>query len=139
MDKDKDFVIKIIQYLQNKYGIIFFITTKDFDTLYRWWEKRIPIRIVKEAVTNIVERWTEKKKKIYSFSNFNYEVKKIFKAFLQLDVGSERGDNETQTKEDKNQFEEIEYFFNHYPEELSILREDFENIYRKIKNEENID
>ena len=78
MDKDKDFVIEIIQYLQNKYDIIFFITPRDFDVLYNWWEKRIPLRIIKESIINVVDRWKEKGKGINSFANFSYEVKKNF-------------------------------------------------------------
>lgn len=139
MDKDKDFVIEIIQYLQNKYEIIFFITPKDFDVLYNWWEKRIPLRIVKESITNVVERWKEKGKVITGFANFRYEVRKGFQAFLQLSVGSEKSENETQTPEEKDPFVEINHFFNNYPLQLTPLKEAFDNIYQKIKKNENID
>ena len=138
MNEDKDFVIEIIQYLQNKYEIIFFITPRDFDVLYNWWEKRIPLRIVKESVINVVDRWKEKGKDINSFANFSYEVKKNFKAFLQLSVGSEKSENETQTPEEKDPFEEINHFFNNYPLQLTPLKEEFHNIFQKIKNNENI-
>ena len=139
MNEDKDFVIEIIQYLQNKYEIIFFITPRDFDVLYNWWEKRIPLRIVKESTINVVDRWKEKGKAINSFANFSYEVKKNFKAFLQLSVGSEKSENETQTPEEKDPFEEINHFFNNYPDQLTPLKEEFDNIYQKIKNNESID
>jgi hypothetical protein len=139
MNEDKDFVIEIIQYLQNKYEIIFFITPRDFDVLYNWWEKRIPLRIVKESVINVVDRWKEKGKDINSFANFSYEVKKNFKAFLQLSVGSENSENETQTPEEKDPFAELNHFFNNYPDQLIPLKEEFDNIYRKIKNNESVD
>lgn len=132
MDRDKDFVIDIIQYLQNKYDIIFFITTKDFDTLYNWWEKRIPLRIVKESIVKVVERWKEKGKDINSFTNFKYEVRKNFQAFLQLNVGSDTDENDTDNPGEKDPFKEIKFFFNHYPQELMTLKEEFENIYRKL-------
>lgn len=136
MNEDKDFVIEIIQYLQNKYDIIFFITPKDFDVLYNWWEKRIPLRIVKESIINVVDRWKKKEKTINSFANFSYEVKKNFKAFLQLSVGSE---NEIQTPEEKDPFAEINDFFNNYPLQLTPLKEEFDNIYQKIKKNKSID
>jgi hypothetical protein len=138
MNEDKDFVIEIIQYLQNKYEIIFFITPRDFDVLYNWWEKRIPLRIVKESIINVVERWKEKGKDINSFANFRYEVKKKFKAFLQLSLGSEKSENETQTQEEKNPFAEINHFFDNYPDQLIPLKEEFDNIYQKIKNNKSV-
>lgn len=139
MNEDKDFVIEIIQYLQNKYDIIFFITPKDFDVLYNWWEKRIPRRVVKESIINVVERWQEKGKAINSFANFSYEVRKNFKAFLQLSVGSEKSEDETQSPEEKDPFAEINHFFNNYPMQLTSLKEAFHVIYQKVKNNENVD
>jgi len=134
---DHDFVIKIIQYLENHYGITFFITTKDFDALYNWWEKRIPIGLIKESIAKVVERWTAKNKEIYSFSNFTYEVRKNFKDFLQLNVGIET--REEETAEGKNEFEEIDNFFNNYPDELAELKADFETIFQQLKNKESFD
>lgn len=129
---DNDFVIKIIQYLDNRCGIVFFITTKDFDILYNWWEKRIPIGIIKESMVKVVERWTAKNKKIYSFTNFGYEVRKNFKNFLQLNVGGETGEEEEQ----ENELTEIENFFRDYPGELLDLKEGFEIIFQRLKNKE---
>ncbi len=138
MDQDKDYVIKIIQYLQNRHGIIFFISSNDFNTLYHWWEKRIPFGIIKESISQVIERWKVKKKGITGFSNFRYEVKKNFSAFLQLGVGSERDDKDTDTHTSlvRRKHEEIEAFFENYPVRLLPLREDFELLYDKIKKRE---
>jgi len=131
-------VIEIIQYLQNKYEIIFFITPKDFDVLYRWWEKRIPLRIVKESITNVVERWQEKGKIITGFANFRYEVKKVFQAFIQLSVGSEKSEDETQTPEENDPLAGINHFFYNYPLQLTPLKKEFHDIYQKIKDHESV-
>lgn len=130
---DYDYIIPVIQYLEAKHGIVFFITTKDFDVLYRWWEKRIPLKIIKESISTVVGRWEAKKKKITSFSTFYYEVKKNFKAFLELNVGAG-------TREERGETcDEIETFLSHYPEQLFDVKEDFETAYRKIKAKESFD
>ncbi len=135
----RDFVIKVIQYLENSFGITFFITTKDFDVLYRWYEKRIPIHIVKESISNVVERWTQKNKKIYSFSNFYYEVKKSFTTFLQLSVGRETEGEASEPETAANRYAEIENFFKNYPDDLITLKGEFERIFQQLKNKENVD
>ena len=130
---DYDFIIKIIQFLESKFGISFFITTMDFDVLYLWWEKRIPFKIIEESISNVTIRWNLRKRKIYSFSNFSYEVRKNYKGFLELNVSVER-------KEDKKEeYDKIEKFFDNYPEELIKLKKEFEDIHKKFKNKENID
>lgn len=130
---DYDYIIPIIQYLETKHGITFFITTKDFDILYRWWEKRIPLKIIKESLSTVVGRWEAKKKKITSFSTFYYEVKKNFKVFLELNVGADVRDEKGEA------YEEIETFLTHYPEQLLDLKEDFETAYRKLKAKESFE
>ena len=132
-DPDYDYIILIIQYLETKHGITFFITTKDFDILYRWWEKRIPLRIIKESISTVAGRWEARKKKITSFSTFYYEVKKNFKVFLELNVGAE-------VREEKGEaFEEIETFLTRYPEQLLDLKEDFDTAYGKLKAKESFE
>jgi hypothetical protein len=135
----RDYVIKVIQYLENSFGITFFINTRDFDVLYRWYEKRIPIHIVKESISNVVERWTRKNKKIYSFSNFYYEVKKNFNVFLQLSVGRETGGEASEPETEANRYAEIENFFENYPDDLITLKEEFERIFQQLKNKENVE
>jgi len=137
MTDDKDFILKIIQYLQNTYGIIFFITTKDFDTLYNWWEKRIPLLLIKDSIAVVVNRWREKNREIYSFSNFKYEVRKNFKSFLQLNVGSTNEEQKDTSPEEE--YGEINRFLHRFPPPLTDLKEDFEHIYTQIKNNETPD
>ena len=130
---DYDFIIKIIQFLESKFGISFFITTMDFDVLYLWWEKRIPFKIIEESISNVINRWNLRKRKIYSFSNFSYEVRKNYKGFLELNVSVERNEDK------KEEYDKIEKFFNNYPEELIRLKKEFEDIHEKFKNKGNID
>ena len=138
-DDGYDFVIKVIQYLEYTFGIRFFITPKDFDVVFRWYEKRIPIHIVKESMAIVVERRAQKNKKISSFSNFYYQVKKNFETFLQLSLGAESEAPQGDSKVNENPYEEIENFFKNYPEDLIPLKQDFETFFRQIKNKENVD
>jgi hypothetical protein len=139
-DDGYDFVIRVIQYLDYTFKIRFFTTTRDFDVLYRWWEKRIPMHIVKESIANVVERRTQKNKKITGFSNFYYEVKKNFQVFLQLNVGGEdREPGSEKTAVAGGEYAEFETFFENYPEDLTALKEDFETLFQKIKNKEDVE
>ncbi len=131
------FVTRAILFLENTYGIHFFITPKDFDVLYRWYEKRIPFPIVRESIGNVVERWKEKNKTIYSFSNFSYEVKKNFNTFLQLNVGASV--DVTRDKPGTDEYAEAQRFFDRFPPALVTLKHDLEEIFRRVKNKEEIE
>lgn len=139
-DKDDgyDYVTRVILYLDYTFGIRFFITPKDFDVLYRWFEKRIPLSIVNESIANVVGRWKEKNKTVNGFSNFYYEVKKNFDAFLQLNVGAHVGEPQTD-RSAVDEYAGVERFFEDYPARLVSLRADFEELFRKVKNKEGID
>ena len=130
--EDYDFIIRIIQYLDYEFGIRFFITSRDFDVLYKWWERRIPFSVIMESMSTVVEDWARKEKKIYGFSNFSYRVKKNYQGFLQLNVGDENRD-------ESDEYFEIEQFFHQYPMELIDLKEDFKKIFHRLKNGEIID
>jgi len=57
---DYDYIIRVIQFLDERYGIRFFISTRDFDVLYHWWEKRIPIEIVEQSLAAVVDRFRKR-------------------------------------------------------------------------------
>ncbi len=124
---DYDYIIHVIQYLEYKHGVSFLITTQDFDLLYRWWEKRIPLEIVRESISIVARRRAEKKKRVDSISNFYFEVKKNFKAFLELQVGD--GCRQEKT----NRYEDIENFLMNFPEKLLELKPEFEILFLQLK------
>lgn len=130
--EDYDFIIRIIQFLDYRWGIRFFISTRDFDILYRWWERKIPMGVIKDAISAVVADWRKKGKRISGFSNFSYRVKRKHQAFMQLHVGEDR-------PEEADDYHRIEHFFNHYPPALVTLRRDFEEVYRGLRKGEDID
>ncbi len=139
-DEDKEYIIRIIQHLQFHYNIIFFITTSDFDMLYHWWEKRIPFPVIKESIERVIERWRLKNKKIESFSNFSYEVRKSFESFLQLNVGGEgKESNEASGEAAAPRIDPVEKFLNEFPEVLISLKTDFEMLRSCRDNNESVD
>lgn len=87
---DHDYVIRVIQYLDARHHIRFFITSKDFDVLYRWWEKGIPQAVIREAIDRVVERGRRRQRPPARFSSFGYEVRKGYQSFLSLEAGGRR-------------------------------------------------
>ncbi|HLP45128.1 MAG TPA: hypothetical protein VK186_22535 [Candidatus Deferrimicrobium sp.] len=144
-DDGYDFVITLIQFLEDTFNIHFFITPKDFDVLYRWYEKRIPLHIIKESITAVVERWSRKNKKIAGFSNFYYQVKKDFESFLHLQVGAENQNTSPDfltgdiVQEYGYEYRAWGNFFKNFPTDLAVLKEDFEIIFQQVKNKEKIE
>ena len=114
---DFDYIIKIIQYLDRQFAIRFFISSKDFDVLYRWWEKRIPFAVVSESLRRVVERRLAKGRTVTSFSVFSRDVRLDYQSFMTLTVGSERSER-SETRDEHN---EIKVIFKPFPGTLSIF------------------
>jgi len=115
---DYDYIIRIIQYLDRRHGIHFFISSRDFDTLYHWWEKRIPEPLIRAALDRVVERRRSQQKPLEHFSAFSNEVRRDYRSFLSLDIGRERS-------EPAEEFSEIKKFLAHFPPQLDFVKEDF--------------
>jgi hypothetical protein len=118
---DYDYIIRIIQYLDRHFAIRFFISSKDFDVLYRWWEKRIPFAVVSAALRRVIERRSPHKPPIASFSVFSREVRLDYQSFLNLSIGRERGG----LREERD---EVKAFLAKFPELLDFLKADFERL-----------
>jgi hypothetical protein len=138
-DYHYNYIIRVIQYLERQHDTYLFITPKDFDSLWNWSEKRIPPRIINESITAVVNRWQAKNKPVTGFSNFKYEVRKNFKAFMELNVGGQAGEAETgdspenAAEEESERLKEVEVFLAHLPEPLEPLKNKFEAIYDDLK------
>jgi hypothetical protein len=116
-DADYDYIIRIIQYLDMRHNIRFFITSKDFDVLYRWWEKDIPEMVLHESLDRVVERGRRRRKPPERFSAFSYEVRKNYQSFLQLGIGGRR-------REDADPHAAFAEFLAHLPAQLEFVRND---------------
>lgn len=145
---NQDYVIQVVQYLQNTCGIIFFITPVDYHTICEWWEKRIPLHIVKDSITNVLVRWNAKNQPLKRFSSFNYEVRKNFKGFMDIKVGSDIDIDVTDTgvqstngnkefaehRETRKNWDEIDRFFSSFPTVLKPIYERFAFFCQAVKN-----
>lgn len=132
IQSDYDYIIRIIQYLDYHFRIHFLITTRDFDILFRWWEKQIPMKVIEESICNVVKRWKNKGKRINGFSNFSYEVNKNFRLFMELNVADSG-------RTEKNELFEIEKFMMEFPPELNPMKSDFKKILRKMSEKKSFD
>ncbi|MBN2399502.1 MAG: hypothetical protein JXI33_04090 [Candidatus Aminicenantes bacterium] len=120
-ENDHDYIIRIIQFLDRQFAIRFFISSRDFDILYRWWEKRIPTRVINGALGRVVERRLAQGKPIVSFSVFSREVRLAYQSFLNLNVGHERN-------ELRDEHGEIKAFLKQFPQALEFLKADFTHL-----------
>lgn len=85
--RDYDYIIRLIEYLSGRHGVRFFVSSGDFDQLYSWWEKRIPEPVIRTAFDCVVQRWGKRNKTVVSFTNFRYEVRKQYSAWLEREIG----------------------------------------------------
>jgi hypothetical protein len=129
---DYDYVIRIIQYLDLHFGIRFFISSRDFDVLYRWWEKRIPQAVIRDSLARVVARRRAHDKKIASFSVFSNEVRRNYQSFLALDIGRERSGPE-------NEYAEIDHFLAAFPAALGFAKDDFAVLFAGRRRKEETD
>ncbi len=119
---DYDYLISIINYLNINYHLNLKIGNKDFDTMYRWWEKDIPIKIVKRTIDILINT---SKREIKSISSLNYRVRKEFENFLTFKIG-ELNENDNQNKN----ISKTEEFINKLPKELIELKKNFKEYYK---------
>jgi hypothetical protein len=129
---DYDYIIRIIQYLDQRHGVHFFISSRDFDILYRWWEKRIPEPVIREALDRVVDRHRLQQKPLEHFSVFSNEVRRDFRSFLSLDVGRQRS-------EPADEHAEIKIFLAQFPPPLEFMKEEFACFFANVMRGEAAD
>lgn len=120
-DSDCDYIIRVIQYLDQRHGIRFFINSRDFDVLYRWWEKRVPEAVIRECIDRVVQRRRRLRRPLDRFSAFSNEVRRSYQAYLSLDVGRQR-------PEPADEHEGIRDFLAHFPRDLEPLKGEFADL-----------
>jgi hypothetical protein len=130
--EDFDYIIRIIQYLDQRYGIRFFISSKDFDVLYRWWEKRIPAAVIRDSLDRVVARSLSRQRPPVHFTAFSNEVRKNYQSFLDLSIGRERS-------EPADEHAETRKFLANFPPDLAFMRSDFETLFSRLLQGEETD
>lgn len=98
-----DYVLGLIEAASQNFGLRFFITSRDFDRLFRWWEKGIPEKLVLEALGRVAARKRKKNESLKSFFSCDNEVKKLFAAYREAGVGQvSRPQPEADTRHDES-------------------------------------
>jgi hypothetical protein len=126
---DYDYIIRIIQYLDRRHNIRFFIGSRDFDLLYHWWEKGIADAVIRDSLDRVVERNRRRAKPLEHFSAFSYEVRRNHQSFLALDVGRAR-------PEPADAHAAQAAFLENVPPALEFLRQDLGELFQKLKRGE---
>lgn len=126
-------MVNLIQYLDMRHGKRFFITPRDFDILYRWWEKGVPIPLVCRTIDAVIERRSRKNKEIGGFSVFSYQVRKDYEEFLQIKSQDER------RAEDDVRCREIDEFLENIPLPLQSLEGEIRRYFQAVKNNKDPD
>jgi len=126
---DYGYIIRVIQYLDRRHGLRFFIGSRDFDVLYRWWEKRIPEAIIRESLDRVVERGRRRSRMPRSLSSFSAEVRRGYDSFLALNVGGAR-------PEPEDEHAGMKAFLAALPPELEFMRDDFKALFVKLQRGE---
>ena len=129
---DHDYIVRVIQYLDERHHIRFFITSKDFDVLYRWWEKGIPPAVIREAVDRVVERGRRRQRPPARFSAFAYEVRKGYQSFLSLGAGASR-------PEPQDPFAAVDRFLALLPPELEFASAEIATLFAAQRRGEAVD
>ncbi len=127
---DYDYIIRIIQYLDQRHGIRFFIGSRDFDVLYHWWEKHVPEAVIHESLDRVVERRSQLQRPLDRFSAFSHEVRRNHQSFLSLDIGGRR------PEEPADEQAEFRNFLQQFPPALEFMKEDFEEFFRRLLRKE---
>lgn len=125
---DFDYIVGLIQFLDRRGGLRFFISTRDFDILYHWWEKGVPAALVQETMERVLERRRAKGRSVDSFHNFSADVRKAYRSFLERSVGSRETAPVTPAAPAAAESAppELELF----PEHLQALRLEFQEMWR---------
>lgn len=117
---DYDYIVRIVQYLDERHAVRFFISTRDFDVLYRWWEKRIPLEIIERSIAAVAERFRKRAKPLRQMESFSYEVRKNYRDFLTLETSRARRLDEL------DPLTLFRRFMEDFPEAIEPLKPDFE-------------
>ena len=121
---DHDYIFSLIDYLFSRHGINFFITSKDFDTLYNWWEKKIPEEIIRKSIDTVIRRRSARGKHVDSFMNFSYEVRKNLVTEFDLKI------NSVSDQAQRDPGKKIDRFFENMSLEIKYLEKDFMKVRR---------
>jgi len=95
--KLKKYIEKILKMLFFRYSVRINMNPLYFDFFARWYDNRVPFFLIYEAVSNLLDR-----KRKFNIFILNYEVRKLYKGYLQLRVGASPEDLKCDTGEFKD-------------------------------------
>ncbi len=124
----REAIVRVIDFLDRRLAIRFFVTPHDFHLAWHWWEKGIPWRVVEEALLEVAARQQKRGKKPTGLRPFAAEVRKRYHEFLELRVGE--GQRE---EKEIDPWDPWVAFLDRLPEPLIPFRGGFEALVTALK------
>jgi hypothetical protein len=84
----RHYIVSVIELLQREFNLYFVVSPRDFDILYRWFEKRIPLDLIRGCVTDVQERRARQGKTLDRVGDLAYAVRKAFGQHQDRSVGA---------------------------------------------------
>ncbi len=114
------YIFSVIQLLQRDFNQYTIVTPGEFDVLYRWWEKGIPLKIIRDCVADVLMKRGKQGRSQTKIRDYVHTVRKTFVRYQEQNVGG-HGRLE-QTPAPQQIWSE---FLNGPPDEIADLVEQF--------------
>lgn len=87
--KAHGYIVSVIQLLQSGHRIYSIVTPGEFDILYRWWEKRIPLSLIDECTAQVVSRRLTQGKAAPRIKDLAHAVRRGYTQYRERAIGSQ--------------------------------------------------
>ena len=83
------YIVSVIHMLQQEFGLYSLVTPGDFDVLYRWWEKGVPLKILRDCTTEVVHKRQKQGKEKPGIRNLVHGVRKAHARSMEQSIGKQ--------------------------------------------------
>lgn len=84
----RHYIVSVLEMMQREFNLYFMVTPRDFDILYRWFEKRIPLTLIRDCVADVTERRQKQGRAIEGVGTLAHTVRTAFSHHQEKSVGA---------------------------------------------------
>ncbi len=81
------YIVSVIQMLQRKHNLYSIVTPGEFDILYRWWEKRVPLSLIDDCTAAARSKRERQGKKAPEIKDLAHPVRRSFTRYRENTIG----------------------------------------------------